>query len=92
MSGLEVMMLHMADFPSMAASGLLRLLQREPLSYRVARSRGSHRILIAAGRPTLLFAFHGSRTVPGWMVRRILTQQVGLSDAEAIDLLKGGQR
>lgn len=86
-----VMMLGMEDFPSMAANGLLRLLQREPLAYRVVRSRGSHRILNAPGRPTILFAFHGSRTVPGWMVRRILTQQVGLTDAEASQLMRGGR-
>jgi predicted RNA binding protein YcfA (HicA-like mRNA interferase family) len=60
------------------------------LGYRIGRSRGSHRILEAPGRPSVLFAFHMSRTVPGWMVRRVLTRQVGLTDAEAHDIVRKG--
>ena len=36
----------------------------------------------------MVFAFHVSRTVPGWMVRRVLTHQVGLTDAEALRIVK----
>ncbi|MBM3687472.1 MAG: type II toxin-antitoxin system HicA family toxin [Actinobacteria bacterium] len=54
------------------------------------RSRGSHRTLAAEGRPSILFVFHGSRSLPGWMVRRVLTQQVGRTDAEALRLVKEG--
>ena len=80
----------MSDFASMRARQLLRLLQRAPLGYEVARSRGSHKVLTAPGYPKILFAFHGSRAVPGWLVRRILTQQVGLADAEALRLVREG--
>lgn len=43
----------------MKARALLRVLMREPLSYRIVRQRGSHRRLESAmGFPPLLFAFH----------------------------------
>lgn len=77
----------MGDFPSMKAKRLLATLQRKPLRYRVVRQAGSHRRLEAPGRPPLTFAFHDSATVPSGLVRKILTQDVGLAEEEARKLL-----
>jgi len=75
-------------FPSMKARELRRVLQRPPLSYRTGTSRGgSHVWLEAQGRPRLRFAFHDGATVPPGLVRDILVRQVGLTEAEAIDVL-----
>jgi predicted RNA binding protein YcfA (HicA-like mRNA interferase family) len=77
----------MARFPSLKAQQLLRVLTREPLSYRVVRRVGSHRRLVAAGRPSLTFSFHDRQTIRPATVRRILCDQVGLDEDEALRLL-----
>ena len=59
----------------------------DPLNYRVARQKGSHRQMRADGRPNLTFAFHDGATIPGGMVRRILVNQAGLDADEARGLL-----
>jgi predicted RNA binding protein YcfA (HicA-like mRNA interferase family) len=71
----------------MRARELLAVLQREPLGYRVVRQRGSHRRLKAPGRPPLTFAFHDRATVAPGLVRKILCRDVGLGEAEALELL-----
>jgi predicted RNA binding protein YcfA (HicA-like mRNA interferase family) len=74
-------------FPSLKAKRLLAILRREPLQYRVARSRGSHRTLrSSAGYPELRFSFHDRATLAPGVVRKILTQDVGLTEREALDL------
>jgi predicted RNA binding protein YcfA (HicA-like mRNA interferase family) len=79
----------MADvFPSLKARDLLSILQRQPLEYRVARSRGSHtRLESQNGYPSLTFAFHDGDTVPAGAVRKILCKDVGLSEEEALRLV-----
>ena len=77
----------MPPFPSMKAKRLLAVLMREPLNYRVARQRGSHRWMVAPGRKPLRFAFHDRDTVPPNKVRKILLSEVGLAEDEALDLL-----
>lgn len=77
----------MADFPSMPAKQLLAVLQREPLGYTVERQRGSHRHLLAEGRPPVLFSFHDRATVPPGLVRKILVKTVGLTAEDALKLL-----
>lgn len=77
----------MSAFPSLKARALLRVLQAEPLGYRVVRQRGSHRVLAAEGRPTIRFSFHDGRTIRPTTVRDILCRQVGLAEQEARDLL-----
>lgn len=77
----------MADFPSMKARRLLAVLQREPLGYRVVRQAGSHRRLCAPGRPPITFAFHDGQTIRPHRVRKILCDDVGLVEEEALDLL-----
>lgn len=72
----------------MKAGDLLALLRRKPLHYEVARVSGSHQILeSAAGYPPLVFAWHGTKTIPPGMVRKILVKDVGLSPEEARALL-----
>jgi hypothetical protein len=41
----------------------------------------------SAGRPTVRFSFHDNQTVPGRVVRKILCNDVGLSEDEAKRLL-----
>ena len=45
-------------YPSVKARKLLAILTREPLNYTVVRTQGSHKTLVAAEYPRLLFAFH----------------------------------
>lgn len=74
-------------FPSLKAKQLLAMLQREPLSYKVTRQSGSHRRLEAPGRPSFTFAFHDGATIKSSLVRKILTKDIGLAEAEARKLL-----
>jgi predicted RNA binding protein YcfA (HicA-like mRNA interferase family) len=77
-----------ADFPSMRWPELRRVLEREPLRYRVARQTGSHRQLKSeAGYPDLNLAFHDRQELPPGLVRKVLCRDVGLSEPEALELL-----
>ncbi len=60
---------------------------REPLGYVVERQRGSHRHLVAEGRPPVLFSFHDRATVPPGLVRTVLVKTIGLTADEALKLL-----
>jgi predicted RNA binding protein YcfA (HicA-like mRNA interferase family) len=73
----------------MKAGKFLSVLTREPLGYRVTRQRGSHRTLEADGRPKLLWSFHDGADVPPSVIRKYLINQIGLSESEALALLKG---
>jgi predicted RNA binding protein YcfA (HicA-like mRNA interferase family) len=66
---------------------LRRILEGEPLGYRVTRPTGSHRTMEARGRPTLHLSFHDNQELPGGLVRKILLGDVGLTEAEALKLL-----
>jgi predicted RNA binding protein YcfA (HicA-like mRNA interferase family) len=77
----------MQSFPSMKAKRLLAILMREPLNYRVARQRGSHRWMVAPGRRSFPFAYHDRDELKPREVRRVLVCEVGLDDADALDLL-----
>ncbi|MGH9209455.1 MAG: type II toxin-antitoxin system HicA family toxin [Acidimicrobiales bacterium] len=77
----------MGDFRSMKWRELQRVLERAPLNYRVERQRGSHRIMVAEGRPKLVIAGHESGSVPAGLVRKILVKDVGMSEDEAKGLL-----
>jgi predicted RNA binding protein YcfA (HicA-like mRNA interferase family) len=67
----------MTRFPSLKAKKLLRVLQAEPLRYRIVRQNGSHRKLEAPGRPTIIFAFHDNQTIRPSTVKRHLVQPGG---------------
>lgn len=71
----------------MKAHKLLAILTRSPLDYQVVRQTGSHRVLEAHDRGRLVFAFHDGVTIPGRLVKKILTEQAGLTDDEAFALL-----
>lgn len=77
----------MAEFPSIKAKDLLKILEREPLNYRVVRQSGSHRRMKAPGRPTITFAFHDKRSLAPSEVRSVLVKDVGLADDEALALV-----
>jgi len=66
-------------FPSLKAKRLLRILQAAPLGYRIVRQKGSHRVMEAPGRSTLVFAFHDNQTIRPSTVKDILCDQVGLA-------------
>jgi predicted RNA binding protein YcfA (HicA-like mRNA interferase family) len=68
---------------------MLRLLQAE-LGYSVVRQSGSHRRLVAEGRPELTFAFHDRRSLTPVEVRDILVKQVGLKLDDALKVVGGG--
>jgi predicted RNA binding protein YcfA (HicA-like mRNA interferase family) len=72
-----------SQFPTMKARRLLAVLQRQPLSYRTIRRAGSHRRMESPIYPPLTFAFHDRATVPSRLVRKILTEDVGLAEDEA---------
>jgi predicted RNA binding protein YcfA (HicA-like mRNA interferase family) len=71
----------------MKARRLLAILERKPLGYRVVRQRGSHRRLVASGRPSVTWAFHDGKTIPAGVVRKILVKRVGLDEDEARKLI-----
>jgi predicted RNA binding protein YcfA (HicA-like mRNA interferase family) len=76
-----------APFPSLKAKQLLKVLEAEPLGYRVVRQTGSHRTLEAPGRPKLTFAFHDRATIAPGLIRQILMRRVGLAEEDALRLL-----
>jgi predicted RNA binding protein YcfA (HicA-like mRNA interferase family) len=77
----------MASFPSLKSRQLLKVLEAEPLGYRVVRQSGSHRTLEAPGRPKITFAFHDKATIAPGLVRQILVRRIGLAEDEAFRLL-----
>src|SRR4051794_20164262 len=77
-------------FPSLKARVLIAVLCRQPLGYRVVRQVGSHRRLEAPDRPPLTLAFHERATIAPGLVRKILVDDVGLSEDEARGLLWAG--
>jgi hypothetical protein len=85
-------------FPSMRWPQLERILTREPLNYRLERHKGrrpkggSHKKLVADGRPDLYMAFHDQAEIPGRTIRTILVDQVGLSEDEARALVTGRRK
>jgi predicted RNA binding protein YcfA (HicA-like mRNA interferase family) len=77
----------MTEFPAIKSRRLLRVLMSAPLNYEEVRRSGSHRRLKAEGRPTLTWAYHDGRTLSPVEVRRVLVNQVGLAEDEALKLL-----
>lgn len=77
----------MSEFPSMKGRRLLAVLMREPLGYRIAHQTGSHKILRAPGRPQVVLGWHDGQELGGSAVRKTLVKDVGLEEAEALDLL-----
>jgi predicted RNA binding protein YcfA (HicA-like mRNA interferase family) len=74
-------------FPSMRWPQLRRILEREPLNYRIVHQEGSHRTLEAEGRPRLRLSFHDDAEIASGQIRTILVRDVGLTVDEARGLL-----
>ena len=69
---------------------MLAILRRKPLQYRVIRQVGLHRLMASPnGYPELRFSFHDRATIAPGAVRKILTQDVGLSQKDALALVRG---
>ena len=70
---------------------LRRVLRRAPLSYREPGrgTGGSHTKLTSDQYPTVLFSFHDNADVPRRAVRKVLVQDVGLTEQAALGILRG---
>lgn len=78
----------MDDFPSLKAKRLQAILMRKPLQYYVERAKGSHKRLVSPnGYPPLTFSWHDSATIPPGLVEKTLVDDVGLTRAEALELV-----
>lgn len=76
------------QFPSLKAQRVRSILCREPLGYEIVRQSGSHRRLESRnGYPPLSFSFHDGVTVPPRALRKILMNDVGLTEQDALDLI-----
>lgn len=81
------------DFPSLKSQRLLAVLGRKPLSYEVVRQKGSHRRMESGnGYPPLGFAWHDGVTIGGRAVKKVLVDDVGLSEEEALQAIQGKLR
>lgn len=78
------------DFPSLKSGQLESILFRKPLSYEVVRQSGSHKTLESSnGYPPLGFSWHDGVDLPPGLVRKVLTKDVGLSNADALAAIRG---
>jgi predicted RNA binding protein YcfA (HicA-like mRNA interferase family) len=59
----------MTDWPAVRARRVLAALQKT--GWRIARQRGSHRVLAKEGRPNVVFAFHDTEEIGPRMLARI---------------------
>ena len=59
----------MTDWPAVHARQVLAALQRT--GWRVARQRGSHRVLAKSRQPNFVFAFHDAEEIGPRMLARI---------------------
>jgi predicted RNA binding protein YcfA (HicA-like mRNA interferase family) len=59
----------MTDWPAVRARRVLAALQK--IGWRIARQRGSHRVLAKEGWPNFVFAFHDTEEIGPRMLARI---------------------
>jgi predicted RNA binding protein YcfA (HicA-like mRNA interferase family) len=76
-----------SPWPFVKARVMRRLLERE-LGYRAIRRSGSHVRMVSEGRPDITFAFHDDVSINPRTVRGILVRDVGLTLAEAEEVIK----
>lgn len=81
----------MERFPSLKCRQMLAILKAKPLEYEEKKGKkrkGSHRHLVSrAGYPDIAFWCHDKDTLKGSVVRHILVNDVGLSEAAARELV-----
>lgn len=78
----------MPNFQTMKARDLLRILQRKPLSCSIMRTRGSHRTLKTPTGRIFLYAYHDAKELSGHQVRKVLIDNLGLNETEALEVLQ----
>jgi predicted RNA binding protein YcfA (HicA-like mRNA interferase family) len=59
----------MTDWSAVRARRVLAALQE--IGWRIARQRGSHRVLVKEGQPNFVFAFHDAEEIGPRMLARI---------------------
>ena len=59
----------MNNWPAVRARRVLAALEK--IGWRIARQRGSHRVLVRDGYPTFVFAFHDAEEIGPKMLARI---------------------
>ncbi len=79
------MSLPVSRFPALKPDQVLRLLRR--IGYQKVRQRGSHVLLRAEGRQTIILSLHRGRAVKPKHLRAMLVDNVGLTDDEIEALL-----
>jgi hypothetical protein len=78
----------MQKFKSLKARIFYRLLTSEPLNYRIEYIKGgSHRTLVSQGRLPVIFTWHPSVEIPGYIIRMTLIQKALLTEEEAYKLV-----
>ena len=78
----------MQKFKSLKARIFYRLLTSEPLNYRIEYIKGgSHRTLVSQGRLPIIFTWHPSVEIPGYIIRMTLIQKALLTEEEAYKLV-----
>lgn len=77
-----------SDYPSMDVKKLRRLLTT--LGYvATGNGKGSHERLIHGTYPPLTFSGHSTKEISGGMVKKILLKDIGLTDEQAKEVLRG---
>lgn len=77
-----------SDYPSMDVKKFRRLLAN--LGYKNdGGGKGSHERLISDTYPPLIFSGHARREMAGGLVKKILLKDIGLSDKQAKEALRG---
>jgi predicted RNA binding protein YcfA (HicA-like mRNA interferase family) len=71
----------------MKGSALERLLKSSDLGYVIKGQRGSHRKMESPHHPPILFSYHDGADVSPNAVKKILTQDVQLSEEDAMRVL-----
>jgi predicted RNA binding protein YcfA (HicA-like mRNA interferase family) len=78
----------MSDFPSLKVGTVLRILEREPLSYSITRQKGSHRTMYSGqGYGRVLLSGHKGQEMTSNHVKKLFVDQVGLTVEDALNLL-----
>lgn len=79
----------MDRFPALSGAALRRLLV--VLCGPPERGRGSHQTFRSRAGTPFTYAFHDRKEVTGSIVRRILVNDVGLSEDEALHAVRKGK-
>ena len=72
----------------MKTKQLIKCLCRSPLCYKIVRQRGSHRTLKSKQYPILRISYHDTVEISGFRVKKILTEEVGLTEIMAVEVIK----